>query len=211
MILVFAVLVSFLIGLIRTGGRVGGLSRIHLKSTGLVFAALALQIPLLRSSAKSLQEPFPLASILFLASCPLLLVFIWRNRRIAGSWLLGLGVILNFLAIAANGGFMPISPDTLVRLKPSTLPHQWETGYHRHHSKGIILATSDTLLWELSDIFVLPPPFPLPTAFSIGDVFIAVGIFVLLQKAMGDNSLEGDKDSGAQLKPIAGDDVGATA
>lgn len=203
MILVLAVLASFLIGLIRTRGRIGALSKIHLRATGLVFMALALQIPLLRSLGERVDGPFPLISVLFLLSYPLLLIFIWRNRRLPGTWLLGVGVILNLLVIAANGGFMPISPDTLVGLRPSTAPYQWETGYHRYHSKGIILARSDTSLWGLSDIFVIPPPFPLPTAFSVGDVFIAAGAFLFLQKAMRSNSPRQKKDALAQLRPTA--------
>ena len=188
MILVLAVLVSFLIGVIRTRGHVGGLARLRLRSTGLVFVALVLQIPLLRSPAESVERPFSLASTLFLLSYPLLLIFVWRNRRLVGSWMLGLGVILNLLVIAANGGFMPVSPDTLARLNPGASPDQWETSYHRHRSKEIILTKSETFFWELSDIFVLPPPFPLPAAFSIGDMFIAGGAFLFLQKAMGNGS-----------------------
>ena len=196
MVLVLAVLVSFLIGLIRTRGRIRGLAKLHLRSTGLVFIALVLQIPLLRSPAGSREGPFPWVSILFLLSYPLLLLFVWRNRHLAGSWMLGLGVMLNLLVIAANGGFMPISPDTLTRLNPGASPDPWETSTHRHHSKGIVLMKAETCFWVLSDILVLPPPFPLPTAFSIGDVFIAGGAFLLLQKAMGDDGLGQEQGSG---------------
>jgi len=42
----------------------------------------------------------------------LLLVFCWINRRVTGVWLLALGLTLNLLVIAANGGFMSISPQT---------------------------------------------------------------------------------------------------
>lgn len=199
MILVLAVLVSFLIGAIRTRGRIGGLSRLRLRSTGLVFIALVLQIPLLRSPAGSVERHFPPTSILFLLSYLLLLFFVWRNRRLAGFWMLGLGVMLNLLVIVGNGGFMPISPDTLARLNPGASADQRETSYHRHHSKGIILMDSETCFWALSDVFVLPPPFPLPTAFSIGDMFIASGSFLLLQKAMRNHSLRQGQDSGDQL------------
>ena len=194
MILVLAVLLSFLIGVIRTRGRINGLARLRLRSTGLVFIGLVLQIPLLRSPAEGVDSPFPPFSILFLLSYPFLLIFAWRNRRLAGAWMLGLGVFLNFVVILVNGGFMPISPDTLVRLNLNTSPDQWQTNTHRHHSKGIILLKSETLLWELSDIFVLPPPFPLPTAYSLGDVFIAGGAFLLLQKAMGNDAARGEQN-----------------
>jgi len=107
-----------------------------------------------------------------------------------------MSVMLNLLVIAANGGFMPISPDTLTRLNPGASPDPWETSTHRHHSKGIVLMKAETCFWVLSDILVLPPPFPLPTAFSIGDVFIAGGAFLLLQKAMGDDSSGQEQGSG---------------
>jgi len=45
-------------------------------------------------------------------------------------------------------------------------------------------------LWVLSDILVLPPPFPWPAAFSLGDLLIATGIVILLQgpRAVGNTA-----------------------
>jgi hypothetical protein len=51
-------------------------------------------------------------------------------------------------------------------------------------SKGIVLPREEANLWFLGDVFVVPRPFPLPSIFSPGDVLIAAGAFVLLQKAM---------------------------
>jgi hypothetical protein len=203
MILVLAVLASFLVGMIRTGGRVGSLSRARLRSVELIFIAFLMQVPLLRSSPGRVEQLFSLTSMLFLWSYPLLLVFVWRNRHLAGFWLLGLGVTLNLLVLVVNGGFMPVSPDALAKLNPSIPPDQWETGHHRHHSKGIILERADTALWELSDIFVLPPPFPVPTAFSIGDVLIATGAFLFLQRTMSDDRVEQEEDGVDQLGSVA--------
>lgn len=202
MILVLGVVVSLLVGVVRTRGDISGLARLRLRSPGLVFIAIVLQIPMLRYPAGSVRSPFPPVSMLFLLSCLLLLVFAWRNRYLAGTWMLGLGVTLNMLAIVGNGGFMPISPETLARLSPGSLPDQWETGYHRQHSKGIILSRPETFLWELSDIFVLPSPFPLPAALSLGDVFITGGVFLLLQRAMGSSSPR-EAPGEAHLDPMA--------
>jgi hypothetical protein len=202
MILVLGVLVSLVVSLVRTRGDLSGLARLRLRSPELVFIAFALQIPMLRYPAGGVGRPFPPVSILFLLSCLLLLVFAWRNRHLAGTWMLGLGVTLNMLVMVGNGGFMPISPGTLARLSPGALPDQWQPGYHRQQSKGITLSRPETLLWELSDIFVLPPPFPLPAAFSLGDVFITGGVFLLLQRAMGSS---GSREAAgeAHLEPVA--------
>ena len=110
----------------------------------------------------------------------MLLIFVWRNRRLTGIQILGLGVMCNLLVIAVNGGFMPITPQTLTRINPGSLPSQWLAGLHYGYSKDIILLREQTRLEMLSDMWVIPPPFPWPTAFSVGDVLIALGIMVLL-------------------------------
>ena len=47
-------------------------------------------------------------------------------------------------------------------------------------SKDVILPREQTNLWILSDTIAIPPPFPWPVAFSLGDLLIAAGIFTLL-------------------------------
>jgi hypothetical protein len=47
------------------------------------------------------------------------------------------------------------------------------------------LPRAQTQLWLLSDIFVLPPPFPIPSVFSLGDMMIAAGVFLLVQRGLG--------------------------
>ena len=51
-----------------------------------------------------------------LASQIMLLAFVWLNRRILGMPILLCGVVLNLAVMTANGGFMPISPQTASRL-----------------------------------------------------------------------------------------------
>jgi hypothetical protein len=46
------------------------------------------------------------------------------------------------------------------------------------------LINDRTVLRFLGDIFVLPKPYPRPKIFSIGDVVMALGIFVYIQKIM---------------------------
>ena len=181
MILALAVVLGLIASLIRHRGRTANqIASIHLRSAWLALVALALQIPLLRAPMGP-AEQVRLHQVLFLLSQLLLLAFVWRNRRLAGIQIVGLGVICNLLVILVNGGFMPISPDTLVRINPGSTPDQWPAGYHYGQSKDIIVLHENTRLWALSDTLVLPPPFPWPTAFSLGDLLIAAGIVVLLQ------------------------------
>jgi hypothetical protein len=164
------------------------IARISLRSAWLVLLALALQWPLLRARASPIQD-LAVQQALFLLSHLLLLAFVWRNRRLPAIVLVGLGVVCNLLVILANGGLMPITPETLVRINPGTTLEGWSLGSHYGYSKDIILARGVTRLWFLSDVLVLPPPFPWPTAFSLGDLVIAAGIILLLQEPGSSSAL----------------------
>jgi hypothetical protein len=181
MILTLAVVLGLIASLARHRGRfVRQLEAIRLHSAWLVVLALCLQFPLLRAPLLPARQ-VGWQQILFLLSPLLLLVFVWRNRQLAGIPIVGFGVLSNLLVILANGGFMPITPQTLIQINPGTTLDQWPSGFHYGFSKDVILAREQVNLWLLSDMLVIPPPFPWPTAFSLGDLLIAVGIVVLLQ------------------------------
>jgi hypothetical protein len=110
----------------------------------------------------------------------LLLVFCWFNRRVSGIWLLALGLGLNFLVIFANGGYMPINPDTASRLVPPGMINSFSLGSRFGAGKDILLLASNTHLVWLSDRFLPPKGFPYQFAFSLGDLFIGAGAFWLL-------------------------------
>jgi hypothetical protein len=193
MILALAVILGLAVSLARNRGQTFGLlAGIPLRSAWLVVTALAMQFPLLRAPYGPTQQ-IGIQQALFLLSHLLLLVFVWRNRQLVGIQIIGLGILCNLLVILVNGGFMPITPETLVRINPGTTLKinpgtslgLWQTGYHYGFSKDVILLRGSTNLWPLSDILVLPPPFPWPTAFSLGDLLIAGGIVVLLQGPIG--------------------------
>jgi hypothetical protein len=181
MILASAVILGLIASIIRhRSNTLNQLAAIRLYSVWLALLALALQWPLLRAPARHTHD-LVVQQLLFLLSHLLLLVFAWRNRHLLGIRILGLGVICNLAVIVANGAFMPITPETLAQINPGSAPEQWFIGTHYSYSKDIILSQEATRLWALSDILVLPPPFPRPTAFSVGDLVIAVGIVITLQ------------------------------
>jgi hypothetical protein len=181
MILAWAVVLGLVVCLARFRGRAASqIAAIPLRSAWLALLAVVLQLPLVRAPGGPTEE-LGVEQALFLASHLLLLAFTWRNRRLRGIQILGLGVICNLAAILANGGFMPITPQTLVAINPGTTLEQWSFGTHYGYSKDVILSHAETRLWILTDILVVPPPFPWPTAFSLGDLLLAMGIVVLLQ------------------------------
>jgi hypothetical protein len=98
--------------------------------------------------------------------------------------LLGLGLLLNFLVIVLNGGFMPITPEALVRTGYDANVSQLETGYLVGRTKNIVMELGEARLWFLSDIVVIPEPFPIPSVLSVGDLLIVVGVFFFLRESM---------------------------
>lgn len=181
MILAWAVVLGLIVALVRHGrDAFGRIAAIPLRSAWLAVLAVALQWPLLRAPAGP-TESLRLQHALFLASHLLLLALVWRNRRLAGMLVVGAGVVCNLAVILVNGGFMPITPEACARINPGSTVDRCPEGDHYDYSKDVIRARDDTRLWLLSDMLVIPPPFPLPTAFSVGDLLIAAGIVVLLQ------------------------------
>jgi len=180
MILAAAVVLGLTASLLRHGRRAPArIASAPLRAAWLALLALAFQLPLLRAPAGP-ANGLRLQQVLLLISYLLLLYFIWRNRRLGAIPIVGAGIGCNLLAILANGGFMPITPQTLVTINPGSSVQHWPEGTHYGYSKDIILARGDTHLWPLSDVLAIPPPFPWPTAFSAGDLVLAAGIIVLL-------------------------------
>lgn len=109
-----------------------------------------------------------------------LLIFTLVNLTAPGFWGLGLGLLSNFIVIALNGGWMPIQPQTLKQMVPSQPIEVWEIGTRLGFTKDQIMAYEETNLVFLSDIFTLPQWIPYKVAFSLGDIFISIGIVILL-------------------------------
>ncbi len=112
---------------------------------------------------------------LFALSQVLLLLFFAVNFQSAPLRLLALGFALNLLPMVANCGYMPITPEAVAQLYPQMHVEQLRDAIVRVGSKDVILPAAQAPFWFLGDVFVLGSPFPLPTAFSLGDIIILIG------------------------------------
>ena len=78
--------------------------------------------------------------------------------------------IANLAAIVANGGVMPASGDALEAAGLVTDVEQFT-------NSGVV---ADPNLLFLGDVFAVPAGSPLANVFSIGDVCMALGVFLLI-------------------------------
>lgn len=175
--MILFVIVSLIVALLR-GGSLLRLSQLHIRHAYLIFLGFALQL-LVFSPLGARWEPW--MGYLYLASLALLLLAVALNRDLPGIRLLGFGLFLNLLVIAANGGLMPTSLEAAHRAGLFDMIATLETtGRHRH----VTLMDEGTRLWFLGDTIVLAYPLPWAQVFSPGDILVALGAFIFLQWAM---------------------------
>jgi hypothetical protein len=153
-------------------GRLSALADVELRRPGLAVAAIALQILIVSVFPGRLGE---LGEPLHVASYVLLGAFAWANRRLAGVPIVALGGALNFLVITVNGGVMPADPDALAQIGRDAARDEFTNS----------TALADPKLAFLGDVMATPSSWPVHNVYSVGDLVLVLGVFVLLHVACG--------------------------
>ena len=151
------------------GGRLGHLADLELHHRWALPAAFGLQLTivyLVPHWPEALLETAHMASYGFAAW------FLWTNRRVPGLLIIALGGISNFVAIAVNGGVMPATSSALATAGLEDDPGQFASS----------VPVGDAKLQFLGDIFAVPASWPVSNVFSVGDICIVFGSFVLLHR-----------------------------
>ena len=180
MILLTAVIAGLSVGILRARWSHDKWQPPVLQHSWLVLVAFlpqlfAFYLPLTRSHVSN-----SLAAICLVSSQIGLLVFCWLNRQSTGIPLLACGLMLNLLAISANGGLMPLSLDTAALFLPADVFQQLQVGSRFSISKDILLPTSAVVFPWFADRFVSPAWFQYRFVFSLGDILVSLGAFRLL-------------------------------
>jgi hypothetical protein len=147
--------------------------RLSVKYWWLFIISLLLRwLPFMLSTTSSLVD---FKRVCIILSCSLLLFALLHNINIWGVRFVTLGTFLNFIAILANQGFMPVSPEAkaLVGKMLSEIP---SNGILLTRLGVVVLPIEQTKLWFLTDIIPVPS---IHTVFSIGDITIYIGILIV--------------------------------
>jgi hypothetical protein len=152
------------------GGDLARLAQLRFRHSWLLPCSVGLQFV---TMAAWTSGPLWAHRVLHVVSYAGAFTFLGLNRRIRGMWVVAFGALLNFVAIAANGGVMPASASAvrsagLAPADPTTANS---------------MVVHGARLLALGDVFALPHWLPVANVFSVGDVLIAVGAFVVVHRA----------------------------
>jgi hypothetical protein len=178
-----AAILSLVVGLLA-GGRLGRFRDVDLKAPWLFIAAAAVSLGVRVSGAAGLPVARALGPWLFAGSYLALAVALWLNRHLRPLWVVALGVFLNFLVIAANGGAMPVDRNLALRAGNEFVVRLLDSPEYTVHKP----LTPATRLAPLADVLPLPMLYPRPKFFcpgSVGDVFVTIGACGALLVGLG--------------------------
>jgi len=169
--LILALFVSLI-----SGGKMSRLGELVLREFWLVPLALLIQSGVYWAAVRGIGlGPSWASPVLDTGSYFLLLIFTLRNRSLPGMRWLTLGILLNTIVISLNGGLMPVDPSFLPEASRNALLE----GQGTHG-----LMTSSTHLSFLADRFYLDMLGLRKQVFSVGDIVIDIGCFLLVNKTM---------------------------
>jgi len=155
-----------------TKGSFKRLARVRFHVLWLLFAALAIQI-MLEFVDFPEERIDDVGLVILLASYALIFAFCYLNRKTSGMLVIAVGIALNVLVIALNGG-MPTKDDVkVVNGQEVEVPIE-RTVKHKP-------SEDDDLLPFLGDVFTAPGI--ANQQFSVGDIVIGIGIIDLCFEA----------------------------
>jgi hypothetical protein len=152
------------------GGRLSRLEALRIRGLPFAVAAFAIQVLLVTVVPEGDETLHRIAHIVtygLVGAC------IVRNLNIRFMWLVAAGGLLNFVAIAANGGVMPASASALRTAGLDPASGEFANSDLVHDANVAILG----------DVFAIPAGWPGANVFSVGDALMVLGAFLVLHAA----------------------------
>lgn len=176
---------SIIIGTIR-GGKAVRLLHKSFNKISVLILALLIHISFFHFAFRGYSIVLDNTSTLYFLSYGFLILSIIINYRFRESWVIFIGSIMNITCFFANGSGTVVSVNGLKYIGLSDTANLIA-------EKGIALFKPLTELTQfnfLARFIAIPKPYPYPQLFSIGDLLISIGIFLLIQRIMFDDSID---------------------
>lgn len=183
---------SLLVGKLRRG-RIGNLSNLYINGWYFIVVSFLVEIMALLIATRSqgilsnMVETYFFYIHIFIYL--LLIIGLGMNFHEKGFKITFIGAIFNFIPILLNNGRMPVSVKALRFSEQYTKLSLLDQGRILTHS----LVDEISGFTILGDIIPISKPYPLPKIISLGDILIALGIFILIQSYMKQKSNIEDK------------------
>jgi hypothetical protein len=173
-VLVLAILVGYL-----AGGRLKNFERLRVHWWALAFGGVLLQA----APVPSVEgvDPAVIGTGMLVASYVMLLGFLTINREVPAAGVMAVGLLMNLLVVALNGG-MPVSASA-IRVAGGSTEALTAGSSPKHH-----LMTDDDVLPFLGD--VIPVPQPAGIVLSVGDLLLYGGMAWFVVQVMRGRSRE---------------------
>ena len=207
--LIGGILLGLVAGLLA-GGSIANLASIRLRWVALLLVAVIIRFLTelgLQAQVDTVQAfRLPLFGLAF----GVLLVGLWVNRSHAGLTLAFIGILLNTIAILANGGYMPIWKLSFDAAGFDPNATFGLFSFHRMLDNPTLNADFLLRAGPLGDILPIPIPVIRNVA-SIGDVFLSAGLgfflFASVLRSPAEAVAEEEAASGRELTEMAATSV----
>ena len=166
--LIFALIIGYILK-----GKIRNLENVDIKGVYLVFISFFIEFFIIIGIRKGIFNIGIFTYMLDLIMYTLLTIFIYINRKDKYIVLMGIGFLLNAIAIFLNGGAMPVSAKA-AEIAGITLDISNEGLY--------TLINENTRVWFLGD--VIPKTFLRNFAISIGDIVAMLGLMLFVITGM---------------------------
>jgi len=163
------------------GGRFSRLARLDLRWAWVFVAAFGVRFAIIFGGARAWPPMIVAAPTLHVLSYVFLLAALAANWRLRPLWIAAIGVVMNFAVIAANHGAMPADAALARAAGQGPILDLARAGRYPTHTT----MDAHTRLPWFADRFLLPHPYPRPSVFSLGDIFITLGVVLLILYGMG--------------------------
>jgi len=181
MLLLVPVLAAVVIARLR-GGSLHHLANVPLRGGSWIVSSLGVQVLLYVPGIRTASLVVQWSGSIYIVALALALVGALRNWGLGTAARIALlGLVLNVMVIAANGGHMPVAADALRLVQGQGKAA--DIADHRHYN-NTLFADAHTHLAALSDIIPVPAPGGRGNVYSIGDALLAAGVAALAYRSI---------------------------